>query len=139
MTQELVGEWLPVTHIEYNNHHGKTGTDSFRVEYYTGIISSYCEWICFNHTGFPRDKALRWWKFWDNECHRSGINHYPPNDVDEAVKRSSELSKPTHIQVEMDGKFWRIKKYGIELEDGTWYEIDSSSLKATTRRAIPSL
>jgi DNA repair protein RadD len=37
---------------------------ALKVEYQTGtgFKDRVCEWVCFNHGGYARDKAERWWK-----------------------------------------------------------------------------
>ena len=33
-----------------------------RVDYMIGWNRSQSEWVCFEHTGYARDKAVAWWK-----------------------------------------------------------------------------
>ncbi len=47
--------------------HTKRGADpeapkSMRVDYMIGWNRSQSEWVCFEHTGYARDKAVAWWK-----------------------------------------------------------------------------
>src|SRR5262249_52035803 len=30
--------------------------------YETGLGKPTCEWVCFEHTGYPREKAVAWWR-----------------------------------------------------------------------------
>ncbi|NLX57713.1 MAG: DEAD/DEAH box helicase family protein [Phycisphaerae bacterium] len=47
--------------------HQKRGTDenhprTMRVDYYHSLNGFVSEWVCFEHTGFARDKAEGWWR-----------------------------------------------------------------------------
>lgn len=35
---------------------------TFRVDYKCGLREQFSEWVCFEHHGFPRKKAVAWWK-----------------------------------------------------------------------------
>lgn len=53
-----------VQRVSYRVHvkkSDKNAPKSMRVEYWTGLTSHQCEWICFEHAGFARDKAEEWW------------------------------------------------------------------------------
>lgn len=49
--------WCEVTGIRYARHRSPGKPASLRVTYDCGL-ASHSEWVCFEHTGFPRDKAL---------------------------------------------------------------------------------
>ncbi len=51
---------------------------TMRVDYRVGFNQYVSEWVCFEHTGFPRRKAEQWW------CARS--NEPVPETAEEAVK-----------------------------------------------------
>jgi DNA repair protein RadD len=63
------------------------------------------EWICFEHTGYARDKAVSWWK------RRSTTQSPTPS-----TKRCSrdELLKPTKIATIPDGRWTRIVEYDLD-------------------------
>lgn len=73
---------------------------SMRVEYFCGI-SVQREWVLFEHTGFARDKAERWW--------RTMRGAMPvPKTVDEAIERFGELAQVEQIRLRPSGKFFEI-------------------------------
>lgn len=75
---------------------------TLRVDYDTGYVS-IPEFVCLEHKGYPREKAVQWWR-------RRSVTDVPLS-VDEAVERASELIKPKKILVKPEGKYWRIISY----------------------------
>jgi len=67
---------------------------TMRVEYEHGFASVEREWICFEHTGWARQKAESWWK------QRS--NTPAPNNSQDAVNlaNAGALAKTTQVTVE---------------------------------------
>jgi len=52
--------------------HQKRGADeghprTMRVDYYADLNTFFSEWVCFEHTGFARNKAEKWWRERSNE------------------------------------------------------------------------
>lgn len=81
--------------------HNKVGAPtSLRVTYKTGA-QEHSEWWCLEHSGFARDKAVRFWA-----QHNGALP--PPTTVDEAIKRKKELTMPTEISVKRNGKYTEI-------------------------------
>jgi len=65
VTGEVTEEEWEVSDVWYDVH-TKRGADanhpkSMKVTYWNGL-SSVCEWICVEHSGFAREKAVRWWR-----------------------------------------------------------------------------
>ena len=83
--------------------HQKIGstTPVLKVSYKTPnkIISEY---ICFEHTGYPRDKAVRWWSQMGTPA---SLRKSPPKTVEEALFRQLEIRKPNLIKVDFSGRF----------------------------------
>jgi len=83
--------------------HQKIGstTPVLKVSYKTPnkIISEY---ICFEHTGYPRDKAVRWWNQMGTPA---SLRKSPPKTVEEALFRQLEIRKPNLIKVDFSGRF----------------------------------
>jgi len=52
--------------VSYRVHHKRGAPDdapkTLRVEYRIGFHKYQSEWICFEHTGWPRHKAESWWR-----------------------------------------------------------------------------
>jgi DNA repair protein RadD len=82
-------------------------TPSLRVDYVLSMIADYpvkkvSEWVCFEHRGVARDKASRWWL-------GRGIGHSPvPLAVEDALARLTEIRNPRKIEIQKDGKWWRV-------------------------------
>jgi DNA repair protein RadD len=97
--------WLEVDGVTFHRHvkYGSLdGLPTMRVEYRTGI-SVYREFICFEHSGYARSKAERWWQ--------ASHGAYPiPDTVDEAVMRAmeGEIACPAEIMVRLEGKFFAV-------------------------------
>ena len=69
-----------VTDVWYEVHHKRGNPDApptMRVYYECGFATTFSEWICFEHSGYPRRKAESWWVERSNEP--------VPDTVDEAV------------------------------------------------------
>ena len=78
--------------------HEKIGSPpSMRVTFYAGL-AAYSEWICFEHAGFARHKAEKWWLE-----HSGGMPL--PGTVDEALRRFGSLRQPAAIFVKREGRF----------------------------------
>jgi len=96
-------------------HEKRGGKTSLRVSY--GLLAGgwVDEWVCLEHTGFPRKKAVGWWgKF-------SG--HPVPDTVEESIKMWKEglLRKPKAIKVTRDGKYIRVSGAAFDTELPTPY------------------
>lgn len=84
----------PVTRVTYRKHRKtSTGKYSMRVTYFSGIATSFDEWVFFEHSTIARRKAESWW------LRRS--NGYPcPPTVADAVQYANQLLKvPKQIRV----------------------------------------
>jgi len=71
----------------------KSDLPAMRVSYHCGHSKTASEVVCFEHSGYPRFKAVEWWK-----AHHGP---YPcPKTVDEAMARVGHgLQKPRRIRV----------------------------------------
>jgi len=71
---------LETTHHVHHKRNDPTGMapPTMRVEYRVGFNAYYREWVCFEHTGYPRRKAEAWW--------RARAHGPAPQSVDEAVE-----------------------------------------------------
>jgi DNA repair protein RadD len=85
-------------------------------------IETVPEWVCFEHTGFAREKAVRWWL--DRvEHHEEPV----PQTVDEAISRAEqELRVPKRIAIQRDGQWWRVVKV-LEFQE-TREEVEADEL-----------
>jgi DNA repair protein RadD len=92
--------WCDVTGITYARHDKPGKPASLRVTYECGM-ARHSEWVCFEHTGFPRDKAVGWWR-------RRAGNQPAPTTVDEALGLLDHLRRPIAIQVRPTGQYTEI-------------------------------
>lgn len=85
-------------------------------------VSKISEWVCFEHSGFPRGKAEAWWK--ERVLHDEDP---VPVTIDEAVSRTEELRAAKKIEVQKDGKFWRVLRvceWAEDLPEPVWMQED---------------
>lgn len=85
----------PVESVQYIEHFSKrSGKNSLRVIYKTPMVT-LSEFVCFEHDGFARRKAIEWWEA------RTEINP-PPVSVKQAflIASSGHLPKPISITYE---------------------------------------
>jgi DNA repair protein RadD len=102
--------WMPVVGFSYFLHDPKDGRPvSMRAEYIVQRSERHRvearEWVCFQHSGVARDRAMAWWV-------KAGGKMPFPGTVDGALDRQDELKQPTHAILERNGKFWNIKQLG---------------------------
>jgi DNA repair protein RadD len=92
-----------VDHVTYHKYLGKSGKWTLRVTYWCGI-KCFQEWVCIQHTGYARQKAVAWWL-------RRAPNSVFPESIDEAIDRQRELLTPTAIRIDTNGQFPAIVGY----------------------------
>ena len=100
LSTQVQASWSDVTGISYARHEKPGKPASLRVTYECGL-ARHSEWVCFEHTGFPRDKAVGWWR-------RRAGNLPPPATVDEALQQVGQLRRPIAIQVRPAGQYTEI-------------------------------
>lgn len=94
-------EWLEVQQVYYRRHEKAGKPPSLLVEYVVGLTSSHKEWICVSHDGYPRQKAIAWWR-------RRAPEVPVPDTVEEALANVGALKVPTHICIRPSGKYTEI-------------------------------
>lgn len=92
--------WCDVTGVSYVRHEKPGKPASLRVTYECGL-ARHSEWVCFEHTGFPREKAATWWR-------RRASDTPTPATVDEALGHVATLNRPIAIQVRPAGQYTEI-------------------------------
>lgn len=102
LARELKDEWLAVTGVQYFAHHKDGSPTSMRVEYRCGLVT-HREWVCLEHSGYPRQKAVQWWGRRDPKAPA-------PATVDQALALSGELPVPAAIIVKPQGKYFEISQ-----------------------------
>lgn len=98
-------QWGDVSGIAYSCHDKPGKPPSLRVDYSCGLLS-HSEWICFEHTGYARQKAVAWW--------RSRSTAPVPLTITDALAQADALTKPTAILVRPSGRFTEIINYRFE-------------------------
>jgi len=100
LSTQIQAAWCDVTGVTYVRHEKPGKPASLRVTYECGL-ARHSEWVCFEHTGFPRDKAVGWWR-------RRAGNLPPPATVDAALEHLDHLRRPIAIQVRPAGQYTEI-------------------------------
>ena len=120
--------WHDVTRVDYKLHRKPGKPDSMRVDYYSGLLRVASEWVCVEHTGYARQKAINWLneREANQRAHKWWVDH--SNDlvvhaVDTLNSWSMDvnnvldfidhhgLKEPTRIAIKQNGKFTEVKEY----------------------------
>jgi DNA repair protein RadD len=101
MSTAIPSQWVPVNSVAYRQHVKPGSPNSLRVEYRSGMVV-YREWVCLEHKGFARDKAIKWWM-----DRMTGPGVIPTTTVD-AIGKANSLLKPAEIKVQKNGKYTEI-------------------------------
>jgi DNA repair protein RadD len=118
MTSEIKNKWIAVNYWNISRHQKSGGgPDSLVVEYCCGL-KTYKEWICPEHTGYARAKFQAWW-------HAMGGSMPFPHTIDDALARSTELSRADAITIAREEEWWRVINRRVERYDGMMFEIDN--------------
>jgi DNA repair protein RadD len=96
-------EW-PVYGVRYSRHEKQGRPTSLRVTYTSSNGQAFHEWVCLEHGGIVRAKAMTWWMARDE----SGLT---PQNVEAALGCTSRLAVPSHLFVREIGKFPEIVGY----------------------------
>ena len=102
LTSHVVPEWVDVENVRYALHEKAGSVPTLRVTYGCGW-NMHREWICLGHSGWPRQKAVRWW--------HERSNSTTPDSAERAIDHVSELRQPVAIQIRKQGKFFEILGY----------------------------
>lgn len=104
LSEDMEPERYEVLNVQYKKHEKKNSPDSpctMRV-IYTTLAAQISEWVCFDHAGYARDKAVNWSK-------KMLPDYDVPLSVDDAL--SLDWPKPSHIWAKKEGKYWRVTDY----------------------------
>ena len=92
---------LPVQAMRVGRHQKDGKPDSMVVRYEINMTMTIGEWLCFDHKGRASHMATRTWVKLRGRLPA-------PESTDEALKRVGELSDPSHIQVEQNGRYHNV-------------------------------
>jgi DNA repair protein RadD len=111
LSDEAEPEWLPVNFVYYAEHAKVGKPTSLRVDYRCGM-KRFSEWICLEHTGYARQKALFWWR-------TRALPGAAPATVAEALTRQHEIRPVESIQVIKEGKYDRVLSARFRVDSGS--------------------
>ena len=103
LSSQIVPQWVVVDNITYRKHEKEGKPPSLQVTYHCGLIQ-HREWVCLQHTGFARQKAVSWW------TRRSALP--VPLTIDAAD--TATIRAPSAIQVSPVGKYTEIVGYKFD-------------------------
>lgn len=110
--QDVTNEWCNVQRVQcyrWEKRDDPTKPPTLRVDYYLNMYDRVSEWVCFEHTGFARDKAIRWWK--------ARSEYDVPDTVDEALEAINQwgaIAETTAVCVRKQaGRYPEIKGHDI--------------------------
>lgn len=108
-----------ITSVLYRKHKKPGSPDSMRVDYQSGLRTVASEWICFEHEGYAKQKAIKWWR--DRRNNRGSNELYPtpdneayPTSTEEAIRLANypwALPVPKIIKVDESEKYPKITKF----------------------------
>ena len=102
--------WHYVCEVEYKEHRkkkdGKEGPSSLRVSYICENMRLFKEWVCINHTGPIREKALEWLR------QRIEDPCIDAEDVtlQDIISGAVSLREPERIRVEKEGPHEQVRE-----------------------------
>jgi DNA repair protein RadD len=85
-----------VSKAVYTKHNKKDKSPTLKCTYFCGL-RQFSEYLCFEHRGYPLQRAKEWWK------QRS--NTSAPTTVDEALVQIAGLRVPARIRVALSAGF----------------------------------
>ncbi|CAK0762652.1 DNA repair protein RadD [uncultured Gammaproteobacteria bacterium] len=93
-------QWIAVSEVSYGLHEKPGKPPSLRVDYRCGLVR-HREWVCLEHSGYPREKAVSWWQ-------RRAPGEPVPATIEQALARATCLRVPAEIAVRPSGPFTEI-------------------------------
>ena len=91
---------MPVTEVSYARHEKPGKPPSLRVDYWSGL-TQHSEWVCLEHSGYARQKAVTWWA-------QRAPGLPVPGRVEEALCHTAHLKRPAQIAVRAQGRYTEI-------------------------------
>lgn len=88
-------QWFEVSDVKYTKHEKYGAPPSLKVTYITPSGEPIREWVCIEHSGFAKKKAIKW---------MMSRRHWA-NTVDEAIVAKSCFLIPSKILVDLTGKY----------------------------------
>lgn len=130
---------LPVVEVALARHVGRAGKlDTLKVTYEIEVPDSneflprfHREWLCVEHTGFPRTKFARWWM--------EHSSHPVPTTIDEAIAiwGIGGMRIPSRITVVKDDPYWRVDRREFEEERPNVIALTENEIANASKGAMP--
>jgi DNA repair protein RadD len=97
-----------IAEIDYQVHEKRKDNGisrTLRVNYYCGLMHTPADFVCLEHVGFARQKAVAWWKARSSEP--------VPATIEEALKVIKEkgLKEPKQIVFRSEGPYLKAERY----------------------------
>ena len=89
------------------------------------------EWVCVEHAGYAREKAIKWWA--------TNVGTRTPDTVAEAVERlrAGEMRRVLKIRTRPDGDYTRV--IGLLLAEGRQPGEDDEPILTSDNPILPSV
>jgi len=100
--------WHDVTKVGYAMHRKEGKPDSMRVDYYAGLLRVASEWVCFNHVGYPKQKAQDWWLKRDKTFMPAGTQ------MALYYLESHKINEPVRIATRKNKQYTEVKDYEFD-------------------------
>lgn len=105
--KSILSEWKKPHEVEiiktlYSRHSKKGKPDSLRVDYYFSQFGHYSEWVCVEHFGYPKQKAIQW---------LSNVTDEKIENVSDALSKCDNFKKPQKIIVDENSEYPKIVGY----------------------------
>ena len=114
LASQIEPEWLDVDEVFYDIHEKKDKPPSLQVTYRCGF-ETIREWLCFEHGGYARQKAVQWWLF------RYPIETIPTltSEAHQRITTVNDIREPCRILVRQEGRWHRVLNHDFEAKPGT--------------------
>ena len=101
-----------VTYSHWPSRSG--GPPTLRVDYRGPFMRIASEWVCLEHQGYARSKAVAWW------MRRAAMapGESVPRTIDEALEQTDRLVAPSAITVNIRPKYPEVTGYDWNDHDG---------------------
>ena len=118
-SEKAGGEWFDIDEVTYDKHPGRLveniqKPDTLKVTYVSGA-RLFREWVCINHDGYGRRKAMSWIEkrlvFEDELPIEEKYGLISGFTIDDAISKPDMLLAPYKIKVKKNGKYEEIAEY----------------------------
>jgi len=107
---DILSKWekpkeYTIDHIFYGRHQKAGKPDSFKIDYYYDDFNKWSTYVCIEHGGFAKQKAMQFLK---------KITDKKITTVTDALSECQNFRKPIKIVVDLNDKFPKIIKYQFD-------------------------